>query len=95
MYSAFRAGACAKAQRHCAAGGSRGNRGASQKLSISQQVVIVPAHLSEHVYEHEQVVIVPAHVYEHAYEYKHEHEYAYGDLHRPFEQYPFKLPLAW
>ena len=37
-----------------------------------------------HAYEHE-------HVYEHEYK----HEYVYDDSHRPFEQDPYKLPLAW
>ena len=39
----------------------------------------------------------------HAYEFEHErvyeheytHEYVFDDSHRPFEQDPFKLPLAW
>ena len=44
---------------------------------------------------HQQVVIVPAHAYEHEHVYEYKHEYAYGNSNRPFETYPFKLPLAW
>ena len=44
---------------------------------------------------HQQVVIVPAHEYEHEHVYEYKHEYAYGNSNRPFETYPFKLPLAW
>ena len=77
LYGAFRAGACAKAQRHCAAGGREG----SEERRISSA--------------HQQVVIVPTHAYEHEHVYEYKHEYAYGNSYRPFETYPFKLPLAW
>ena len=43
-----------------------------------------------HAYEFEH-----EHVYEHEYEHEYKHEYVFDDSHRPFEQDPFKLPLAW
>ena len=33
--------------------------------------------------------------HEHVYEHEYKHEYVFDDSHRPFEQDPFKLPLAW
>ena len=41
----------------------------------------------------QQINPYTVHAYEHEHEYK--HEYVYDDSHRPFEQDPYKLPLAW
>ena len=77
LYSACRAGACAKG----AAALCRRRKRESRCDAEAQQI--------------KHVVIVPAHAYEHEHVYEYKHECAYGNSNRPFETYPFKLPLAW
>ena len=43
----------------------------------------------------QQINSYTVHAYEHEHVYEYKHEYAYGNSNRPFETYPFKLPLAW